>query len=517
MRDPTLAVRAIIIYAVLVPLAIFVGYMVATPTDRSTFVVFGLILAVVTIPLLLRWHYPLLLLSWNMAAVIFFLPGRPELWLLMALASFLITVVQRALDPEVEMNPAPSVLRPLLFLLAVVLITAQFTGGIHVGSLGSATLGGRRYAYIICGVLGFIAITSQRIPEDRANLYLGLFLLGEMTKISGDLVAVIGPAFKYILVIFPTYSQHTLLALRGEAGGAPGQEYMVRAGGTCFAATALFYYIVARYGIQNLLNGRNGGKLILALFLLAVTAVGGFRSYLLNILMTCFLLFWLEGLLRTRYFFICSLALVLSASFMILFAKKMPLSVQRTLSILPVEVDPVVRANAEGSSEWRVRMWKEVLPYVPRYLWLGKGLAIDAAAYETEERFRTEEARIMAGDYHNGPLSVIIPFGIWGMIGWVWFLAAGGRAVYLNYRYGDPSLRTINRFFLAYFSSSAISFFFVFGGFYSQVSVFAGVVAFNIGLNGGVRRPVAVPALSPEPVAREFKHRHRGLAPGLLP
>ena len=40
------------------------------------------------------------------------------------------------------------------------------------------------------------------------------------------------------------------------------------------------------------------------------------------------------------------------------------------------------------------------------------------------------EGAAMAGDYHNGPLSVLIPFGIWGLAAFVWLLVAGARFLY---------------------------------------------------------------------------------------
>ncbi len=96
----------------------------------------------------------------------------------------------------------------------------------------------------------------------------------------------------------------------------------------------------------------------------------------------------------------------------------------------------------------------------------------------------------MVGDYHNGPLSVIIPFGIWGVIGWLWFLATATRALYLNYRNSDPQLKTINRFLFAYFVARIIFFFFIFGGFYSDLAIFTGIVGLSISLNNGIRKRV---------------------------
>ena len=43
---------------------------------------------------------------------------------------------------------------------------------------------------------------------------------------------------------------------------------------------------------------------------------------------------------------------------------------------------PDARLDAEGSTEWRLDMWKALLPEVPQYLLLGKGFAFSAEAYD---------------------------------------------------------------------------------------------------------------------------------------
>ena len=100
----------------------------------------------------------------------------------------------------------------------------------------------------------------------------------------------------------------------------------------------------------------------------------------------------------------------------------------------------------------------------------------------------------MAGDYHNGPLSVVIPLGIWGLLAFAWFLVAGARVLYANYRYGNPGLRTINRFLFAYFLVRIFFFIAVFGSFYTEFSIFTGLVGFGLSLNGGVTRQSPAPA-----------------------
>ena len=55
------------------------------------------------------------------------------------------------------------------------------------------------------------------------------------------------------------------------------------------------------------------------------------------------------------------------------------MSIQRSLAVLPlIPIDPVVRMDAEASSEWRMQMWRDVVPQIPQYLIVGKGYAFSA-------------------------------------------------------------------------------------------------------------------------------------------
>jgi hypothetical protein len=186
-------------------------------------------------------------------------------------------------------------------------------------------------------------------------------------------------------------------------------------------------------------------------------------------------------------------------------ASHLPFTFQRSLAFLPLPLDPAVKMSAEGSSGWRIEMWKALLPQVPQHLLLGKGLAITHEDYEMmgwNSSFQTvdpsQQALALSFDYHNGPLSVVLPFGIWGAIAFVWFLAAGIWVVYRNYRYGDPSLQMINTFLLASFVVHAVFFLFIFGGFSSEMVSFAGSLGLSVALNGGVCRPSGTTISKPQ-------------------
>jgi hypothetical protein len=143
---------------------------------------------------------------------------------------------------------------------------------------------------------------------------------------------------------------------------------------------------------------------------------------------------------------------------------------------------------------------------VPKYFWLGKGYAINVrdlemAQFRRFDRLRGQgeltpgELAELAGDYHNGPLSIIVPLGVWGAIGVLWFWYAAWRVLVRNYRYGPPELKTVNTFLLALFCARVVHFLVVFGAFYAEFYYFTGLVGFSVALNRGVAVPQ--PALEP--------------------
>ena len=155
-------------------------------------------------------------------------------------------------------------------------------------------------------------------------------------------------------------------------------------------------------------------------------------------------------------------------------------------------------------------------PQVPQYLLLGRGYAISQGnlAIATSQSFRylsSADAVAISGAYHSGPLSVLMPFGAWGAIGLIWFWIASGRALYNNFRHGDPAFRTINTYLLASFITNIFIFLVIFGAIENDVAAFAVIVGLSVSINGGIRRPAKAkvlvkvpdqPATAPRPVPR---------------
>ena len=490
--------RSLIIYAICLPLAIFLGYLLATPDDFVSFAMVTLVLVSLALPLFLRWHHPLLVLTWNMAATAFFLPGSPSIWLLVCGISLTISVLQHALNKTNKFIHVPSLAWPLLFLAVVVLVTAKLTGGIGIRSLGGHNLGGKRYVYLLVGIAGYFALTARQIPPHRTKLYMGMFFLGALTATIGSLAAVLPSSFWPVFALFPPDYAGTE-ALGSDPVISP-LNVISRSSGLATAGVAVFAFMLAIYGTAGLSEVRKPWRWLVLLVAMVASLYGGFRSALPFYLLTFAVLFYFEGKDRSRLLPALVLVGILVASVALPLANKLPLSVQRSISFLPfIEVDPLAAQDAEFSTQWRWGMWTEIWPEVPRHLLLGKGYAIDGQQLEMlvsgmNRGLNPAAGAILSGDYHSGPYSVILTFGIFGAIAVLWFFWAAIRVLYQNYKFGDPENQRLNRFLLAYFIVKVIFFFVVFGALYTDLAVFAGLAGLSVAINGGVRKPVAATA-----------------------
>jgi hypothetical protein len=489
MANTVVISRSHLIYGVCLPLAILVGYMLAEPFESGSIAVVVLVLSVLSIPLFMRWHHPLLILSCNAAVYLYFFPGRPTLWMIMTAVSMFILMLNRSLGQDVRFFRARQVSYSLIFLALVVVATAYMTGGVGFAFFGARNAGGKRYLILLLGIMLYFGLSTIPISPKRRGIAVAAFFLMTLTGLVGYGAAIGGPGFNFLVELFPIEGA---IDETSNAGPSLVGADITRFGGLANVALGVFCFVLARYGVKGVLDLRRPWRLLLLLIAVAMNLYSGFRSNMITFLLIFGLMFYLEGLFHSRYFPIMILAAVLMGAVMVPFAQKLPLVVQRSICFLPINVDPVVRRSAEDSTDWRLDMWKELLPTVPRYLIKGKGYVMDANdAYLMEQASKggfskSYDGAILSGDYHSGPLSTIIPFGLFGVFAFLWFLAASFKALRQNHLYGGPALQLVNTFMLAYFIVRVIVFLFIFGSLYSDMMFFASVVGMSVSLNGGV-------------------------------
>jgi hypothetical protein len=490
------------IFGMIVPLAAVIGYLLASPTDVDSVVILALILAGISVPWVLRWNHPMLILSWNAALTIPFLPGAPYVWMGIACVSFGLTLLNRILDKESRLLTVPSVTWSLLALAFVVLFTAKANGGWGVRSFGGSAYGGKKYFYIWLAVIGYFALSWRRTPLRQAKFLAGGFFLSGVTACLSNLVYYAGPAAWILYYFIP--ADWAVSQATEDFGIDPLATRFNRLSGLAVAGLAAFPYLMMRFGIAGLLDFTRPWRILSLVAVIILSLLGGFRSALVTFAILTAIQFYNEGLVKTRLFPVLVMGVigltVVSIPFW-KYADRLPMSVQRSLSILPLPVSAAARANAIGSSEWRLEMWALLVPEIPRHFWLGKGFTANATDYYLSQESvrlghsRDYELMILSGDYHSGPLSLLIPFGIWGVLAFLAFLVAAARVLYFNHRNSDPPLQKINTLLFSYFIAKTIFFFVVFGAVATDIATFAGLVGLSISLNGGMRR--TAPAVDP--------------------
>jgi O-antigen ligase len=237
---------------------------------------------------------------------------------------------------------------------------------------------------------------------------------------------------------------------------------------------------------------------------------GGFRSFASLFGLVFLIQFFLEGMHRTKLLPIFGMLGIALALVILPQASRLPLTIQRSLAFLPLSLDPQAASDAKGSWDWRVEIWKAAIRQIPKYLLLGKGYGFSADDYQfmgSDSAFHPKDP-LQGGlglsmDYHNGWISILMTFGLWGMIAFLWFSAAGINVLYCNYRYGDPELRAANAFLLASFVARFLLVMTVSGlGLHADLVYFAGFLGLSVSLNGGVcRRPAFQPVAVQKPSA----------------
>ncbi|HEY5914828.1 MAG TPA: hypothetical protein VJA21_29915 [Verrucomicrobiae bacterium] len=501
MANSLLAWRAQLVFALCLPLAVLLGYMLADPNDFISVLVITGIIGLLSVPILMHSYHLLLIISWNAAIAPYFLPGQPFLWMLLSFVGFGFAIVNRFTSPEASFVPVPSVTRPVVALLAIVLVTAFLRGGIGFRVFGSGQYGGRGYFYILAAILGYFALISQRIPKNRVHLVVALFFLTGLTSFVPNLAYLAGRRLDFLYYVFPLS-----YALEQAVGDYSVTAQYTRILGLTYGSVALYCWLLARYGLRGIFNLAKPLRLVLFIAATVGCFYCGFRSFMVLFILVVGVQFFVEKLYQPRVLLVLGLGGALIGAAALPNLDRLPLVVQRSIAFMPLPLSPVISVSATESSRWRLEMWRDVWEDMENhqyeYLWKGKGYSIDPnelalSLYSSERGLGTKYAWAMvSGAYHNGPLTVLIPFGVWGAGAFVWFVIASIKYLYRNYRYGDPDLKTINTFLLAYFIARVVYYTGVFGSFFTDLFVFTGIIALSISINGA-ELPVAEEAEEP--------------------
>lgn len=468
------------IYAICAPVAVLVGFFLVDLEDRTNLLALSAIAGALLLPLVIRWYHPLLLLCWNCTIAFVFLPKEPSLRLCMVGLGAILTIGSIAIQRRSHFAKLSPLAWGFVFFTVVILGTAQLRGGLGFSSMGSAQFGARIYAEYLLAVGGYFILSSWRIPIQHAQLCVGLFFGGAITWGISHMIDLLPRSFALFHLLFPVVDD---LHLR--EGSYEGRW------GTGFSNFSLqiLTLLYCWYGIRGLTMPTKPWRTLAGFAVFLIGMIPGFRLFLIMASLQFFLQSILEGFWRTRRILVFFILLLVTSIVVVSNTRFLPLPIQRTISFLPVDVDPVVKRSSMSTASWRWDLFLYAMPDVYRYFWFGKGLGVDVRQASIGEDRNILKGPAQAfylnylfGNYQNGFQATIIPFGIWGLIGMYWVQLAGLRMLWRHHRNRHPELQTINTGILAAYLMLII--YFPFQGWPQyDFPTMAGMLGFSSALN----------------------------------
>ena len=289
-----------------------------------------------------------------------------------------------------------------------------------VSFAGSDTVGGK--AYITYGLTLVSAFYLSWLIIDQKDLkrIFPLVVLGSFINLG---IGVLGKLFPIV-----GYFTGAKFEMSGSPTGAQDSKAASR-----FLELASFGMKLSLFvaSLKNPLRAALNPFWLLAIFIsLAAVLYGGFRSGFMAVILTYVVGTWYRGgfvavLVGSVLGFVAIgvLAVVNSVS-------PLPPNIQRSLTFLPGTWEQRYIDDAEGSTEWRVEIWIEVLT-TDRWIKnkvFGDGLGFSKANLEYVKSlskmqgtgisgFDLHRETILAnGDYHSGPVSTIRVIGYAGLL-----------------------------------------------------------------------------------------------------
>ena len=367
-RDSAL-LRGLLIAAICVPVALFLGTQLATPDDRTSLFWIAIAFSLLLMPVLIRWHHSLLIVCMGLPFIAFFLPGHPSFAFLLGGISLFISIVNQTLSKERPFISCRAVALPLIFLTVVILITAELTGGIHGNAFGSKTLGASRYVAVFGAIMGYFALVAQPVPPKYAKTLAYCFVLSGAVAALHSLLLITGLNIPIVIAFFSD-------AINNGTGEASLVE---RYTGLEWAAEAFCGFMIMRFGIRGIFDLHHPWRWLSFIVAFSLGLFGGYRSFVVIFIILFAVQFYFEKLYRSRLFFVFVLAGILASALILPFSDRLPLSVQRSISFLPVQLSPVAREDAFQSLDWRIDVWRLVLAQdVPKYFSSGKATTLTA-------------------------------------------------------------------------------------------------------------------------------------------
>lgn len=403
-------------------LAIILGSLVGSGATGKVGMILFTIGSIASVLIIRERMWMLIPACWMLSGKVSVLPlpfSLAHLAVLFAFGTFLLLKAFKL----IRLKPKVGFVEIWMGINLVYLLTVFLRNPVGVEALGSDRVGGRPYFDVVVACAGYWVLTRV-----SASPMESLFI---------PILAGLGHGFTVVINViannFPSTIRPMALIYSG-IGAAEDQDgsgpllpdenegrkaYLQGFGANLFLAACSLWRPL------TLLNPLNFGRFIFFAFAALAILLSGFRSAVI----TGFALFMLGTYFRRgglEVFRITALCVLCIGLLLLLQGNvlNLPLPVQRSLSFLPGKWDYSTLNEAQGSTEWRLQMWKTILSgnkYIENK-WLGDGfgftrrqLEIMTANAQTGSTLDQQENLMINGGVHSGPVSSIRFVGFLGL------------------------------------------------------------------------------------------------------
>ncbi len=162
---------------------------------------------------------------------------------------------------------------------------------------------------------------------------------------------------------------------------------------------------------------------LLTIFGAIAILFSGFRSFLVAYLMINFISAYFLYKKRGQILIFGLPILIFSFTILSLFKYNLPFAIQRAISFIPgLKVDGIAMENALDTTIWRINIWKRALSDFSNHAIIGRGLSWDTSSWTNligREIYGSPEFFYVNHNYHSGPITAFVDYGIVGALLWL--------------------------------------------------------------------------------------------------
>lgn len=424
-------------------------------------------------------------MAWMLTGEIPVLPLPFSIRNLAVFAIFGVTLTLVALK-IVRRKPKYNLLDFVLFLNLLYLVTVFVRNPVGTQAFNSEKVGGRPYFEISASVLAYWVLIRASVSARDFRWLPVLVTFGGFIQASIGMITTWFPATAPIIGQF--YTGVAGNWDRGTSAGYVQTNLDERQPHLAIFGMQITDAVVSYFQPITVINPIYIGRFLIFAFGAVLLLLSGFRSAIIGMgasyLLASYFRNGLTDLIKSTLIAIPVITVLVVGQGTLF---DLPKSAQRALSFLPGKWDETAVGDAEGSTKWRLEMWKYMLTegkYIDNKL-LGDGFGFTRNDMLLMQHFtgsglgESQEWFMVVGAVHSGPISAIRVAGYVGfaLYSWLLFLSAK-MAIRLVRRSRSTELFCPALFICIRIIYEPFNYWFIFGGFDSAPPT----AIFSIGL-----------------------------------